>query len=340
MSVRPLSRRSFLHTAGAAGLGTLVPSLARAQAYPAKPVKIVVGFAAGGGTDVLARLDAQGLADKLGQPFVVENKTGAGGNIATTFVAKSPADGYTLLVSSVGQTVVSPHTDRTLQVDPLKDLAHITMLAEGDLLLGVHTDVPVKTIQEFIAYAKQNPGKLNYATAGAGSNLHLFTEYFMMTAGVDVQAVHYRGGTAMTPDLMSGQVQISLNGVYALDPYFRAGKLRPLVVLGRQREPRFPDVPTCTEIGMPQLAVCTNWFGLHAPAGTPEPIVQALYETTAAYLKSDGPRTKITGMGMRIGGDIPQAFTARIAQDYKVFGEVARRANVQTSALVPNASLG
>jgi tripartite-type tricarboxylate transporter receptor subunit TctC len=264
---------------------------------------------------------------------VVENKTGAGGNIATTFVAKSPPDGYTLLVSSVGQTVVSPHTDSTLQVDPLKELAHITMLAEGDLLLGVHTDVPVKTIQEFIAYAKKNPGKLNYATAGAGSNLHLFTEYFMMTAGIDVQAIHYRGGAAMTPDLMSGQVQISLNGVYALDPYFKAGKMRPLVVLGKQREPRFPDVPTVSEIGMPQLAVCTNWFGLHAPAATPAPIIQTLYEATAAYLNSEAPRAKITGMGMRVGGDTPQAFTARIAQDHKIFGEVARKAKIQAVML-------
>lgn len=322
-------RREFMVAAGAASAGLLVPSLARAQAYPSKPVKVIVGFAAGGGTDVLGRLLAQGLNERLGQPFVVENRTGAGGNIATMAVVNAPADGYTLLVTTVGQTVVSPHTDPTLKIDPRKELTHIAMIGEGDYILAVHVDVPVKDVREFIAYAKKNPGKLNYATAGAGSNLHLFSEYFMMTAGVDVQAVHYRGGAAMTPDLMSGQVQLSLNGIHALDPYFKAGKLKPLVVIGRQREPKFPEIPTCADIGMPELAVCTNWFGFHAPAGTPAPIIATLSEATIAVLKGEAVRAKMAGMGMRVIGDTPEAFTARIDSDYKLFGEVARKAKVQ-----------
>lgn len=322
-------RRRFLAASAAAGLGLAAPSAFAQGAYPNRAVKIVVGFAPGGATDVLARLVAQGLSDALGQPFVVENKSGAGGNIATLAVVSAPADGYTLLVTTMGQTVVSPHTDPSLKFDPMKELRHITMIAEGDYILAVHADVPAKNIQEFIALAKKNPGKFNYGTAGAGSNLHLFTEYFMMTAGIDVQAVHYRGGTALTPDLLSGQVQVSLNGIHAFDTYFKQGKLRPLLVFGKQREPKIPDVPTAREIGMAQLEVCTNWFGFHAPAKTPDPIIKTLNEATVAYLNSDAAKQKLAAMGMRSMGDTPEAFYARLEKDFKLFGEVARKANIQ-----------
>jgi tripartite-type tricarboxylate transporter receptor subunit TctC len=331
MTVKRFDRREFLRASGALGLAAASPPGLGQPAYPVKPVKIVVGFAAGGGTDVLARMAAQGLSERLGQPFVVENRSGAGGNIATTAVAGAPPDGYTLLVTSVGQVVVSPHTDPTLKVDPVKDLVHITMIGEGDYILAVHTDVPAKDIHEFIALAKQHPGRYNYGTAGAGSNLHLFTEYFMMTAGIQVQPVHYRGGAALTPDLLSGQIHVSLNGIHALDTHIKAGKLRPLLVLGKEREPRVPNVPTAREIGMGQLEVCTNWFGMHAPAGTPAPVVTTLNEAVLAQLRTAAAKEKLAGMGMRPMGDTPQAFSARIASDYKRFGEVARKANIQLS---------
>ncbi len=331
MTRQHVDRRRFLMASAATGLVYALPSANAQSGYPNKPVKVIVGFAPGGATDILARLVAQGLTEKLGQPFVVENKSGAGGNIATTAVVSAPPDGYTLLVTTVGQVVISPHTDPTLKFDPIKDLRHITMIGEGDYVLAVNADVPARTIQEFIALAKKNPGKYNYATAGAGSNLHLFTEWFMMTAGIDVQAVHYRGGTALMPDLLSGQVQVSVNGIYSFDTYFKSGKLRPLVVIGKNREPRIPDIPTVREIGMGELEVCTNWFGLHAPALTPDPIVKLLNETTIAYLKTDVAQQKLAGLAMRSMGDTPAAFEARIARDYKLFGEVARKAKIQMS---------
>jgi len=325
------SRRRFLLASGATGAGLALPSLAQQQAYPTKPVKVVVGFAAGGGSDIIARLLSQGLNERLGQPFVVENKSGAGGNIATSFVIKSPPDGYNLLLTSVGQVVVNPHTDSSLQGDPVKELSHITMIAEGDLILGVHVDVPVTNIQEFIAYAKSNPGKLNYGTTGAGSNIHAFMEYFLMAAGIKVEAIHYRGGAAMSADVMSGQVQVALNGLHSLDAYFKAGKMRPLLVIGKQREQRFPDVPTCSDIGMPQLSVCTNWFGLHAPVATPAPVVGALWDATAAVLKTDAVREKLSSMGLRIVGDSSREFTARIERDYVLFGDVVKKAKVRAA---------
>ena len=331
MNDRSIHRRRFLEVLAALGAAGLQPRALAQDKYPVKPVRIIVGFAPGGGTDVLARLAAQGLSDRLGQPFVVENRSGAGGNIATVAVTSAPADGYTLLVTTVGQVVVSPHTDPGLKVDPLKELVHITMLGEGDYLLAVHSDVPARTIHEFIALAKKNPGKYNYGTAGAGSNLHLFTEYFMMTAGINVQPVHYRGGAALTPDLLSGQIHVSLNGIHALDAHIKAGKLRPLLVIGKQREPRAPDVPTAREIGMPELEVCTNWFGLHAPAATPAPIVRVLNEAVVAHLATEPVKEKLAGMGMRPMGDTPQGFAARVASDYKVFGEVAKKAKIQLS---------
>lgn len=203
------------------------------------------------------------------------------------------------------------------------------MIGEGDYILAIHADVPAKNIQEFIALAKKHPGKFNYGTAGAGSNLHLFTEYFMMTAGIDVQAVHYRGGSALTPDLLSGQVQVSLNGIHAFDTYFKQGKLRPLLVFGKQREAKIPDVPTAREIGMGELEVCTNWFGFHAPAKTPDGIIKVLNDATVSYLNSDAAQQKLAAMGMRSMGDTPEAFNARLDKDFRLFGDVARKAKIQ-----------
>ena len=329
MNERKWSRRDVLLAGTGLGMGMAFPSMARAQAYPTKPVKVEVGFSPGGLTDVLARMVAQGLSDKLGGQFVVENKTGNAGNIATTFVAKAAPDGYTLLVSSVGQIAVSPHTDPSMQVDPVKELAHITMIGEGDFVLAINPEVPAKDIREFIALVKKNPGKYFYGDSGAGGNLHLYTEYFLMQAGLDVQPVHYRGGTALMPDFLSNRVQISLNSYPVTEAHIKAGKLRPLLVIGKQREPQLPNVPTASEIGMSELAVCTNWFGVHTTKGTPEPIIKTLNETIVAFLKTDAAREKLIASGIRPVGDTPQAFGARIAADYQTFGAVARKAKIK-----------
>lgn len=308
-----------------------LPALGWSQDYPSKPVRLNVGFSAGGLTDVLARLTATSLGDKLGQPIIIENKTGAAGNLATEFIAKAPADGYNLLFSSVGQIVVSPHTYTGMRVDPQADLSHISMIGEGDLILTVNTQVPVQTIQEFIALVKKNPEKMFYADSGAGGNLHLYMEYFNLLAGLKMTGVHYRGTAQLMPDFIGNQVQMSLNAYPAIEPYLQQGKLRALMVVGRQREAKLPNVPTCAEVGLKPLEVCTNWFGLHAPKTLPQPLRQKLRDALVEALKTDAMKAGLAIQSIRPVGDTPAAFTARIASDYEAFAKVAQAARIQVN---------
>jgi tripartite-type tricarboxylate transporter receptor subunit TctC len=326
---RDNARREFLRHAALATSALALPSLGWAQEYPNKPVKLNVGFSAGGLTDVLARLTATSLSDKLGQPAIIENKTGAAGNLATEFVSKAPADGYNLLFSSVGQIVVSPHTYTDMRVNPQTDLTHISMIGEGDLILTVNTQVPAQTIQEFIALVKKSPEKMFFGDSGAGGNLHLYMEYFNLLAGLKMTGVHYRGTAQLMPDFLANQVQMSLNAYPAIEPYIQQGKLRPLMVVGKQREAKLPNVPTCAEVGLKPLEVCTNWFGLHGPKGMPEPIRQKIRNALVEALSVDAMRVGLAAQSIRPVGDTPAAFAARIAADYEAFAKVARSAKIQ-----------
>ena len=323
-----LSRRGLIQAGAAAAVSVALPFAARAQAFPSKPIKLVVGFAAGGLTDALPRLLSTPMAERLGQPVIVENKAGAAGNIATAFVAGAPPDGHTLLASGVGQIVVLPHTSN-LAVNPLTDLVHISMMGEGDQILNISSEVPAKNLAEFIALAKQKPGAMFYGDAGAGGNQHLYLEYFRLLAGIDLQGVHYRGGGPLMPDLLSNRVQISLNAPSVVEPYIAQGKLRPILIVGKKRNPKMPDVPTAAEAGFAQLEACSNWFGLHAPKGTPDSVVQKINAALVDSLKSDVVKAGLATLAVQGIGDTPQAFGARIARDYALFGKVAKDANIK-----------
>lgn len=329
MPYPPRSRRGFLQGAGAAAASMAFPAWSQETDYPNKPVKLSVGYSPGGLTDVLARILATPLAAKLGQPVIVDNRTGAAGNLATEFVAKAPPDGYTLLFSSVGQIVVSPHTYRDMRINPQSELTHISMVGEGDLILTVNSQVPAQTIQEFVAFVRKHPGTLFYGDSGAGGNLHLYMEYFNMLAGLKMTGVHYRGTAQLIPDFLADQVQMSLNAYPAIESYIREGKLRPLMIVGRQREPKLPQVPTAAEAGFKPLEVCTNWFGLHGPKNLPRAICQKLRQAVVDALRSDAVRTSLAAQSIRPVGDDTAAFTARVAADYVAFGKVARAANIQ-----------
>ncbi|MDO9402532.1 MAG: tripartite tricarboxylate transporter substrate binding protein [Polaromonas sp.] len=337
MTQKPYSptRRSLLRTSAtavAAGAAASIAPLAFAQSvsvWPNKPIKFIVGFTPGGLADQLPRLIAPAMSERLGQQIIIENRAGAAGNLATTYVAKAPPDGYTILASSVGQIVVSPHTSTSLAINPMTDLKHISMIAEGDQVLNINADVPAKNLAEFIALAKKSPGSLFYGDAGAGGSMHLYLEYFNMLAGIDVQPVHYRGTPSLIPDFLSNRVQLSINGYRMTEPHIKSGKLRPLMLVGNQRDPQLPNVPTAAELGFGPLAVCSNWCGLHAPKDTPDAIVQRLYAALTDALKTDAVKAGLVTNNARAVGDTPQAFTKRIAADYEIFGKVARTAKIQ-----------
>lgn len=330
-----VTRRSIIRTAGTvalAGAATSIVPLACAQSvamWPSKPIKFIVGFAPGGLADNLPRLIAPAMSERLGQQIIIENRTGAAGNLATTFVAKAAPDGYNILATSVGQIVISPHTSASLAVNPLTDLKHISMIGEGDQILNINAAVPAQTLAEFIALAKKVPGSMFYGDAGAGGSLHLYLEYFKMLAGIDLQPVHYRGTSHLLPDFLSNRVQLSLNGYPAIESYIKEGKLRPLMLIGKQRDLRLPGVPTAAEAGFKEMEACSNWFGLHAPKDTPDAIVQRLHAALVDALNTNSVKAGLVTNAVRAVGSTPQAFTARIATDYEAFGKVARSAKIQ-----------
>jgi tripartite-type tricarboxylate transporter receptor subunit TctC len=323
------NRRRFLRDTALASAAMALPGIGWTQEFPNKPIKLNVGFSPGGLTDVLARLTATSLGEKLGQSVIVENRTGAAGNLATEYVAKAPADGYNLLFSSVGQIVVSPHTYTDMRVSPQNDLSHISMIGEGDLILTVNTAVPAQNIQEFIALVKKSPGTMFFGDSGAGGNLHLYMEYFTLLAGLKMTGVHYRGTAQLMPDFIGNQVQMSLNAYPAIEAYIQQGKLRPLMVVGKQREAKLPHVPTAAEVGLKPLEVCTNWFGLHGPRNMPEPIRQKVRSALLEALATDAMKAGLATQSIRAVGDTPAAFSARIASDSEAFAKVARTAKIQ-----------
>lgn len=306
-----------------------VPPSASAQDYPVRPIRILVGFAPGGVTDAIPRLLAEPLAQRLGQPVVVENRAGAGGALALAAVAQSAPDGYTLLGGGVGQIVVLPHTSKNLTVDPVKDLVHISMTGEGDQFFSIPPAMPSANYSEFVALVKANPGRYFYGDAGAGGNLHLYIEYFKLLAGLDMQGLHYKGGSEIMVDLLANRIQMSLNTAPVIRGHVQQGKLRPILAIAKQRSAEFPDVPTVAEVGLKPLEAASNWFSLHAPKGTPEPIVRKIHAALIDSLKTDAVRAGLAKLDIRAVGDTPEEFSRRIADDYRTFGEIVRKAGIK-----------
>jgi tripartite-type tricarboxylate transporter receptor subunit TctC len=312
-------------------LAALLAGHALAQAsYPEQPVRILVGFSPGVAPDITARLLADKFSEAWGRPAVVENVTGAGGNIAAGRVAKAAADGHTLGMIGNGTLVFSPSMYEKLAFDPTKDLAPIAQVFVASNVLVVPNAVPAKTLPELVALARAQPGKPTYAHAGAGTSQHLAGELFKSMARVDIHAVAYRGTTALLPDLLAGRVTLSFANIVNVLPLVREGKLRAIAVTSIKRSGMAPDLPTMAESGYPGFEA-VPWFGLMAPGGTPPAIVERLYRDTVRVLGMPDVRRKLNDLGLDIIGGTPAEFAAAIEREIPQWASVIKHAGIKAS---------
>ncbi len=312
----------------------LVPFLAAAlgaaaQAYPTKPVKLIVGFPAGGASDVAARAVGQKLAERLGQPIVVENRAGAASNLASEFVARSPADGYTVLLGTISLSI-NPSLYKSLPYDPLKDFVAVTQISSAPFLLVVNPQTPYRTLNDLIAAAKSAPQPIHYATAGSGSGSHLFMEYFAANAGIKLSHVPYKGAAPAMNDVLGNQVPLTFDNIITTLPLSKAGKLRPLAVSTAKRSAAAPDIPTLDELGIKGFDA-TSWFGLFVPAGTPPEIVKKLQDETIESLKDPQVRERLLAVGSEPVGSTSPEFARFFRGEVEKWGKVVRAANVQAN---------
>lgn len=306
---------------GAATACALLPLAGLAQsAYPARPVKVVVAFTAGGTTDILARAVTNKLTDKLGQPFVIDNKPGGGGNIGTEMVVRAPADGYTLIVNSVGPMAVNQTLYRNLPYDPLKDLVPVVQIADVPNVLVVHNDVPATTLEEFVAYAKKNPGKLSYGSTGVGTSSHLSSYMLSQRSGADTLHVPYKGSGALN-DLLAGRLQFMFATIPSVIQHIKAGKLRAIAVSSAQPSRSLPGVPTIAEKGFPGFEA-GSWFGFFAPKGTPPQVVALLNRTVNDILPSLSDQMVCEGADP-VGGS-PEQFGRFTQQEFEKWARIVK----------------
>jgi len=299
-----------------------------AQGYPNRSIKLVVTFSIGGASDLAARVVGQKLSEALGQPVVVENRLGANGTIGTQMVAQSPADGYTLVIGTNPNITINPHL-RSLPFDPMKDLVPVSMLTITPMVLFVNPKVvPVETLREFVAYAKANPGKLDYASAGSGSLAHLAGELFKLAAGVSIEHVPYKGGTLGVNDVLSGAVGSMFSSIPAVLPQIRSGRVRGLATTGVRRSVFAPDIPTMAETGYPDVEALL-WNGLFAPAGTPEPVLQKLREEVRAVLKQPEVKEMLIKQGAEPMPMSEAQFHDFVRREYARWGRVIKEAHIQ-----------
>lgn len=319
-----MTRRLAL-AAFAAALAASLPALA--QDYPAKPVKIVVPFPAGGPTDVLTRFLADKLGKACGQPVVVENKPGAGGAIGADFVAKSPADGYTLVMATASTHSIGPYVGK-VPYDPVKDFTPAVWVGNATNLLVVSNGVPASNVRELIALAKKDPGKLNYATSGIGTISHLTSELFASMAGIQLTHVPYKGTQQSIPDLISGQVSILFDNIMTAQPNVKAGKVKAIAISSPNRSPLLPDVPTVAESGLPGFKSVV-WFGLLGPAGTPKAVVDRVNAEMNRALQLPDVKDRFSQLGFEPAGGSPADFAQVIQDDATAWQKVIRDAKVR-----------
>jgi tripartite-type tricarboxylate transporter receptor subunit TctC len=316
-----LPRRSFLHLAAGAAALPAVSRMAWAQAYPTRPVRIIVGFAAGNGPDILARLLGPWLSERLGEPFVIENRPGAGTNTGTETVVKSPPDGYTLLMVTPANTINATLYDN-LNFNFIRDIAPIASISRDPNIMLVNPSVPVKTVPEFIAYAKAHPGQLTMASAGNGSSSHMSGELFKMMAAVDMVHVPYRGGSPALTDLLGGQVQVMFPTTTTSSAYIKAGTLRPLAVTTAMRSKALPDIPTVGEF-VPGYEA-SSVYGLGAPKNTPFEIVDKLNSEVNAALADSKMKARIADAGGMVLPGAPAQFGKLIAEETEKWAKVVK----------------
>jgi tripartite-type tricarboxylate transporter receptor subunit TctC len=299
------------------------PGTLLAQAWPAKPMRIVVPFPPGGGTDIGTRILAQKLQEAWGQAVVIENKPGAAGIVGTELTAKSAPDGYTFMMGNIGTHAINVSLYKQLSYDPVKDFAPVAMVADLPLLLLVHPSVPVKSVQELIALAKSQPGKLNFSSSGAGGSMHVAAELFKSMAGVDIVHIPYKGGAPAVADLISGHVPMSFATVLETIQFVKAGKVRALAVTNNRRSIALPDLPTISEAGLPGYQ-SISWLALFAPAGTPKEIVNKTSLETVRILKLPDVRERLLAQGAEPIGSTPEQLAAILAADIAKYARVIR----------------
>jgi tripartite-type tricarboxylate transporter receptor subunit TctC len=321
-----LPRRTFLHLAATAAAMPAVPRFAGAQAYPSRPVRIVVGFASGGNSDILARLIGQWLSERLGQPFVIENRPGAASNIGTEAVAKAPPDGYTLLLVSLSNAVSALLYDK-VNFDFVRDIAPVASMARSPYVMLINPAVPAQTVPELIGYAKANAGNVSIASAGSGSGPHICGELFKAMAGVNMVHVPYRGDVPALTDLIGGQVQVYFGTLAASIEYVKAGKVRALAVSTATRSDALPDIPTLAEF-VPGYEV-SLWTGLGAPRGTPAEIVARLNEEINAGLADRSIKARLADLGATVHASSAAAFGQLMADETEKWRKVIRAANIK-----------
>jgi tripartite-type tricarboxylate transporter receptor subunit TctC len=304
-----------------------MPSWAQAQVYPQKPVKVVVAFTAGGTTDILARTVTQQLSEKLKQPFVIDNKPGAGGNLGTELVVRSAPDGYTLIVNSVGPIAVNPTLYGKLPYNPLTDLVPIVQIADVPNVLVIHPTVPANTMEELIAYAKANPGKLNYGSTGIGTSSHLSS--FMLSKRVGFEATHipYKGADALK-DLLAGRIQFMFATIPSVMPHIAAGKLKPMAVSSLKRSRSMPDVPTVVEKGFPQFEA-GSWFGFFAPKGTPEGVISMVNKAVNDILQVPAIEQQMIAQGADPAGGTPAQFGQFVQREHDKWRLIVRESGAK-----------
>jgi tripartite-type tricarboxylate transporter receptor subunit TctC len=313
----------------AAGLAAaFLAQPALAQSYPSKPIRLIVPFAAGGGNDNIARLVGKRVSDSMGQPLVIDNRPGAGGVLGAELAAKSAPDGYTLFLGGVGSHALNPNLIEKLPYDPIGDFAPVALLARAPLILVVHPSVPARDVAEFVAYARKNPGKLNFASNGNGTSAQLAAVMFDSMAGVDMVHVPYKGLAPALTDLLSGQVQLMFSSVVAILPHVRAGKLRALAVTGTKRMAALPELPTIAESGFPGYEA-SSWYGILAPAGTPREIVTKLNAELTKALQQPEVRTSLLAEGAEPAGGSPEQFAAYIRTEKERMGKLIRDAKIR-----------
>ena len=321
-----LRRRQLLHLAAGAAALPAVSRIARAQAYPSRPVRLIVGAPAGGGTDIAARLVGQWLSERLGQSFVVENRPGAGTNIGTEVVVNSPPDGYTVLLVSTANATNATIYDN-LKFNFIRDIAPVAGIDRGPLVMVVNPSVPARTVPDFVAYAKANPGKLSMASSGVGGLNHVSGELFKMLAGIDMLHVPYRGETPALTDLLGGRAEVTFSPVPASIEYIKARALRALAVTTQMRSELLPDTPTLGEF-LPGYEA-SQWYGLAAPKGTPAATVARLNQEINAALADPKMRARLADLGAEPMSMTPAEFGRFIAEETEKWGKVVKFANIK-----------
>lgn len=323
-----LTRRNVILGTGSLAIGSALGTVARAQAaFPSRPMKLLVPYAAGGGTDAIARLVAQSIGEKLGQSLVVENNGSAGGNLITAQAASSPPDGYTVLLANQGPMVVNPHLFKNVRVDPLTAFDPVTLISDTPLALVVATKSSFQTAHDLIDYAKKNNGKLTYGSAGNGSASHLATVLLARTAGFEAVHVPYRGAGPALTDLLAGQTDFMVTTVPSVLGLIEGKSARLLAVTSSQRTKLFPETPIVAELGWPDYRA-TAWYGLVVPKGTPEPIIKTLRDATVSTINNDTIKERLRNEGAEPIGNEPAAFAKMMRAESKRWAELVKSANL------------